>query len=89
MKKRGGKLLAEANPREYTAYTAPLQDIGADQESEMSPLYGIEDAEEQYPQTRNFGGRLRESTIINNKKREDELDACYCGITNLYIAKNK
>ena len=37
VKKRGGKLLAEASPREYTAYTAPVQDIGANQESEVLP----------------------------------------------------
>ena len=44
VKKRGGRLLAEASPREYTAYTAPVQEIGADQESEVSPLYGTEGA---------------------------------------------
>ena len=53
VKKIGGKLLAEASPREYTA---PVQEIGADQESEVSPLYGREGTEEQYPPTRNFGG---------------------------------
>ena len=94
MKKRGGKLLAEASPREDTAPspredTAPVQEIGADQEIEVSPLYGTEGAEEQYPPTRNFGGRPRESTLANKKKRQDELDACYCAITNLYISKNK
>ena len=43
VKKRGGKLLAEVSPREYTA---PVQDIGANQESEVSPLYGTEGTEE-------------------------------------------
>ena len=45
VKKRGGKLLAEASPREDTAPspredTAYVQEIGADQETEVSPLYG-------------------------------------------------
>ena len=56
MKKREGKLLAEASPREYTAYTASVQEIGADQESEVLPLYGTEGTEEQYPPNQNFGG---------------------------------
>ena len=86
VKKRGGKLLAEASPREYTA---PVQEIGVDQESEVSPLYGTEGAEEQYPPMRNLGGWPRESTLTNKKKREDEIYACYCAITNLYIAKKK
>ena len=89
VKKRGGKLLAEASPREYTAYTAPVQEIGADQESEMSPLHRTEDIEKKYPLTRNFGGRPRESTLAKKKKREDKLDACYCAITNIHISKNK
>ena len=50
-KKRGGKSLAEASPREYTA---PVQEIGADQEIEVSPLYGTEGAEEQYPPNAKF-----------------------------------
>ena len=66
VKKRGGKLLAEASPREYTAH---VQEIGANQESEVSPLYGTECAEEQYPPTRNLGDRPRESTLVNKKKR--------------------
>ena len=45
VKKRGGKLLAEASLREDTAPsliedTAPVQEICANQESEVSPLYG-------------------------------------------------
>ena len=52
-------------------------------------MYGTEVTEEQYPPTRNFGGRPRESMLVNKKKREDELDACYCAITNLYIYKKK
>ena len=55
----------------------------------MSPLYGTEGAEEQYPPTQNFGGRPRESTLANKKKRKDELYACYCAITNLYITEKK
>ena len=86
VKKRVGKLLAEANPREYTA---PVQYIGADQESEVSSLYGTEVTEEQYPPTRNLGGRPREITLANKNNREDELDACYCEITNIYISKKK
>ena len=86
VKKRGGNILADASPREYTA---PVQEIGVDQESEMSPLYGTEGAEEQYPPTRNLGGRPHESTLANKKKREDEIDVCYCAITNIYIAKKK
>ena len=89
VKRRGGKLLAETSPREYTAYTAPVQEIGADQESEVSPLYGTEGAEEQYPLTRNFGARPRESTLAIKKKRGYELYTCYCAITNIYIAKKK
>ena len=38
---------------------------------------------------RNLGGRTREGLLTNKKKREDELDACYCAITNIYIAKKK
>ena len=86
VKKRGGKLLAEASTR---GYTAPVKEIGVYQESEEPPLYGTEGAEEQYPPTQNLGGRPHEITLANKKKREDELDACYCAITNLYIAKNK
>ena len=52
-------------------------------------MYGTEGAEEQYSPTRNLGGRTCESALANKKKREDELDACYCAITNLYISKNK
>ena len=52
-------------------------------------LYGTEGAEGQYPPTRNLGGRPRESTLVNKKKREDELDACYRVIANLYISKKK
>ena len=47
VKKRGGVLLAEVSPKEYTA---PVQDIGAYQESEVSPLYVTEGAEDKYPQ---------------------------------------
>ena len=94
MKKRGGKLLAEASPREDTAPspredTAPVQEIGADQEIEVSPLYGTEGAEEQYPPTQNLGGQPRESTLANKNKREDEFDSYYCAITNIYITKKK
>ena len=64
VKKRGGKLLSEASTREDTApssrdYTAPVQEIGSDQESEVWPLYGTEGAEEQLPPTQNLGGRPR------------------------------
>ena len=57
VKKRGGKLLAEASLREDTAPspiedTAPVQEICANQESEVSPLYGTEGAEEQAPPQR-------------------------------------
>ena len=86
VKKRGGRLLAEASLREYTA---PVQEIGVDQESEVSPLYGTEGAEEKYPPKLNLGGQPRESTPVNKKKREDELDACYCAITDIYIYKKK
>ena len=55
VKKIGSKLLAEASTRECTAYTEPVQEIGANQESEVLPLCGTEVAEEQYPPTRNFG----------------------------------
>ena len=94
MKKIGGKLLAEAIPREDTAPipiedTAPVQEICADQESEVSPLYVTEGAESQAPPTRNFGGQPRESTLENKKKREDEPDVCVGAITNLYISKKK
>ena len=65
-KKIGGKLLVEASPREYTS---PVQEIGVDKESEVSTLYVIEGAEEQYPPTLNFGGRPREITLANKKKR--------------------
>ena len=52
-------------------------------------MYGIEGAEERYPPTQNFGGRPRESTLVNKNKREDELDAYLCVIANLYISKKK
>ena len=80
VKKRGGIFLAESSPREDTAPspradTAPVQEIGSNQESEVSLLYGTLGAEEQYPPTRNLGGRPRESTLVYKKKRVDELDA--------------
>ena len=94
MKKRGGKLLAEASPREDTAPspredTSPVQEIGADQESEVTPMYRREGAEEQYLPTRIVFDQPCERTLANKKKREDELDACYFPITNLYISKKK
>ena len=94
VKKRGGKLLGEASRREDTSPilredTLPVQEVGTNQESDVLPLYGTEGAEEQYPTTRNLGGQPCESTLANKKKREDELDACYCLITNIYIAKKK
>ena len=61
VKKRGGKLLAEASPTKDTAPsqredTAPVQEIGSDQYSEVLPLYGTEGAEDKYPPTKKFGG---------------------------------
>ena len=38
---------------------------------------------------KNLGGQRHGITLVNKNKREDELDACYCAITNIYIAKNK
>ena len=70
-------------------YTAPVQEIGVDQESAVLPLYVTEGTDEQYPPTRNLGGRPHEITLANKKKRKDELVACYCEITNIYIAKKK
>ena len=86
MKTIGGKLLEKENLREDTA---PVQEVFANQESEVSPLYGLEGAEERAPSTRNLWVQPREITLANKKKREDELDACVCAITNIYIAKKK
>ena len=52
-------------------------------------MYGTEGADEQYLPTPIFCGRPHEITLENKKKREYELDACYCAITNLYITKKK
>ena len=55
----------------------------------MSPLFGTECAEEQARPTQNFGGRPRESTLVNKKKREKNLDVCICEIGNVHVAKKK
>ena len=59
VKKRGGKLLVEASTREDTAPsrredTFPVQEICADRESEVLPLYGTEVAEEHPPPNEKF-----------------------------------
>ena len=82
------------SPREETSLspgeeTAPVQEIRADDGSDVLSLIGTEGAEEQACPPQNFGDRPRGSTLSNKKKKEKNLNACLCAITDLYAAKKK